>query len=351
MGNDASKVHRDKHIRDVYKLKEKIGQGSYATVRRATRLKDDETVAVKVVKKARLTDEEEKRGLKEEVKLLLQVSHPQIVKLYEVYESKKNVYLIMELLNGGEMFDRIVEEQNFSEAIAAYTIVQILDALIYCHDRGICHRDLKPENLFYHSKAKDSKLVIGDFGLAKNCGDNLMKTCCGTPQYVAPEVLAMKPYDTKVDCWSLGVILYILLCGYAPFAAENHPALYEKIKKAKVVFDPRDWKNISKEARDLVVKLLHRDPKKRYSAKQAKAHPWLKLASKYTKKLGSAYNDRLKRFQARKRLKAGIATALAVCRMVDILNDIIKEADDDDEKDAAESAVPAGGKAEELSIE
>jgi len=170
MGQYKSKIIDDTRIRTVYKLKEEIGRGNYATVRRANKLvrtADDKDVAIKVVKKARL-DEEEKRGLKEEILLLLKVDHPHIVKMYEVYVSKKNVYLVMELLEGGEMFDRIVSEKFFSEKIAAYAIVQILDALIYCHSKGICHRDLKPENLLYSTSSLKSKVVIGDFGLAKD---------------------------------------------------------------------------------------------------------------------------------------------------------------------------------------
>jgi len=254
---------------------------------------------------------------------MLEVDHPHIVKLYEVFESKKNVYLVMELLEGGEMFDRIVKQGNFSEALAAYAVVQILNALIYCHSKGICHRDLKPENLLYCSKEEKSKLVIGDFGLAKKCRDNPMKTCCGTPQYVAPEVLAMQPYTTKVDCWSVGVILYILLCGYPPFYADTHPRLYAKIKEGKFRFDKDDWHGISDGAKDLVKKLLAKDPAKRYSAREAKGHPWLQSAQKYTTPLGKNYLERVRRFNLVRKLRAGVVTTLALCKMARIMRSIM----------------------------
>jgi len=201
MGQNYSKIIRDTRIRTVYKLNEELGRGNYATVRRANKLvpaANEKDVAIKCVKKARL-NEEEGRGLREEISLLLEVDHPHIVKMYEVYISKKNVYLVMELLEGGEMFDRIAKEV-FSEKIAAFAIIQILDALIYCHSKGICHRDLKPENLLYCTNSPNSKVVIGDFGLATDTKGQLMSTCCGTPQYVAPEVLMNKKYDCKVDC-------------------------------------------------------------------------------------------------------------------------------------------------------
>jgi len=334
MGQDNSKIITDTRIRTVYKLKGELGRGNYATVRSANKLnaaENEKDVAVKVVKKARL-DEEEKIGLEEEVRLLLKLDHPHIVKLYEVYISKKNVYLVMELLAGGEMFDRIVAEKHFSEQIAAIAIVQILDALVYCHEFGICHRDLKPENLLYFDNKPKSKVVIGDFGLAKDTKNKLMSTCCGTPQYVAPEVLSNKKYGVGVDCWSLGVILYILLCGYPPFYADTHPRLYQVIQKGKFSFDEEDWSGISNDAKALITRLLTLDPRRRMTAYQAKSHKWLTNAATNDKALGDKYQNRMRRFNAVRRLRAGVTTTLAICKMAHIINIIIQESDLDDEK-------------------
>jgi len=326
MGQNKSRIKTDIHVREVYKLKEEIGRGNYAIVRRA-RLIDKERsgdFAVKVVKRARL-DEEEERGLRDEISLMLTISHPHIVKMYDVYISRKTVYLVMELLEGGEMFDRIVKIRHFSEAIAAFSLSQILDALIYCHAKGIAHRDLKPENLFYASQEAKSKIVIGDFGLAKLAGSNIMKTCCGTPQYVAPEVLVGKPYGLKVDCWSVGVILYILLCGYPPFYAESNPRLYQKIQRGRFSFEEKSWGGISSEAKDLITKLLTKDPKTRLSAAEAKTHPWLKEAAKNDKELGANYQNRIRRFNAVRRLRAAVTTTLAICKMAQIIKILIEE--------------------------
>jgi len=335
MGQDQSKIIKDKRIRTVYKLQDELGRGNYATVRRAHKLQrvaNEKDVAIKVVKKARL-DAEEKKGLEDEIRLLLQVDHPNIVKMYEVFVSKKNVYLVMELLEGGEMFDRIVKLQHFSEKIAAFGVIQILDALIYCHKMGICHRDLKPENLLYSSNEPKSKVVIGDFGLAKDTGGKMMTTCCGTPQYVAPEVLNGKQYGCEVDCWSLGVILYILLCGYPPFYAETHPRLYQVIQAGKYEFDPEDWGSISGEAKHLITRLLEMDPERRITAEQAKNHKWLTKAERNEKALGDKFQNRMRRFNAVRRLRAGVATTLAICKMAHIIRLIIEESDlQDDEK-------------------
>jgi len=337
MGQYESKIIKDTRIRTVYKLNEEIGRGNYATVRRANKLEPaphEKDVAIKVVKKARL-DEEETIGLEEEIRLMLQVDHPHIVKMYEVYISKKNVYLVMELLEGGEMFDRIVQEKHFSEQIAAIAVVQILDALVYCHDKGICHRDLKPENLLYCTKEPKSKVVIGDFGLAKDMQGQLMTTCCGTPQYVAPEVLKGRMYGCEVDCWSLGIILYILLCGYPPFYADTHPRLYQLIQSGRFSFAEQDWGGISDEAKDLITKLLTKNPKKRLTAKDAKKHKWVTKAAGYNKALGDKYQNRLRRFNAVRRLRAGVTTTLAICKMAHMIKVIIDENGlllEDDEK-------------------
>jgi len=327
MGKHQSKIHKDSEIRKVYNLYEVLGKGSYASVRRGRKIKSgpsDRDVAVKVVKTSGL-DFEEKEGLEEEIRILLDMDHPNIVKLHEVFISKrKKVYLVMELLQGGEMFERIIEERHFSEATAAFAMVQILDALIYCHAKEICHRDIKPENLFYSTTDKKSKLVIGDFGLSAQ-GEKLMETCCGTPQYVAPEVLQNKLYTNKVDCWSVGVVLYILLCGYPPFYAESNPLLYSKIIKEPFEFDPEDWEHISDEAKDLVRKLLTKNPERRPSAIEAKKHPWLVKAANFDKALGDKYLERMRRFKAVQRLRAGVTTMVAVMRMARIMNDLISE--------------------------
>ncbi|PIK45486.1 Calcium/calmodulin-dependent protein kinase type 1D [Apostichopus japonicus] len=148
-------------------------------------------------------------------------------------------------VSGGELFDRIVDKGSYTEKDASDLIRQVLEATAYVHDKGIVHRDLKPENLLFYCKDENSKIMISDFGLSKMEGSGDMSTACGTPGYVAPEVLAQKPYGKAVDVWSLGVISYILLCGYPPFYDENDSKLFEQILNADYEFDSPFWDEIS----------------------------------------------------------------------------------------------------------
>uniref|UniRef100_A0A2I3T4J2 calcium/calmodulin-dependent protein kinase n=1 Tax=Pan troglodytes TaxID=9598 RepID=A0A2I3T4J2_PANTR len=177
------------------------------------------------------------------------IKHENIVALEDIYESPNHLYLVMQV-SGGELFDRIVEKGFYTEKDASTLIRQVLDAVYYLHRMGIVHRDLKPENLLYYSQDEESKIMISDFGLSKMEGKgDVMSTACGTPGYVAPEVLAQKPYSKAVDCWSIGVIAYILLCGYPPFYDENDSKLFEQILKAEYEFDSPYWDDISDSGR------------------------------------------------------------------------------------------------------
>lgn len=177
-------------------------------------------------------------------------------------------------VTGGELFDRIVEKGSYTEKDASGLIRQVLAAVDYMHDQGVVHRDLKPENLLYYSPHDDSKIMISDFGLSKMEDSGIMATACGTPGYVAPEVLAQKPYGKAVDVWSIGVISYILLCGYPPFYDENDANLFAQILRGEFEFDSPYWDEISDSAKDFIRHLMCVGVEQRYTCKQALAHPW-----------------------------------------------------------------------------
>ena len=179
-------------------------------------------------------------------------------------------------VTGGELFDRIVEKGSYTEKDASNLIRQILEAVDYMHQQNIVHRDLKPENLLYYSNDENSKIMISDFGLSKiQESGSIMSTACGTPGYVAPEVLSQKPYNTLVDVWSIGVIAYILLCGYPPFYDESDCNLFKQILKGEFEFDSPYWDDISASAKDFIRHLICVDVNQRYSCSQALKHPWI----------------------------------------------------------------------------
>ncbi|XP_054114431.1 calcium/calmodulin-dependent protein kinase type 1D isoform X2 [Callithrix jacchus] len=248
--------------------------GAFSEVVLAEEKATGKLFAVKCIPKKALKGKES--SIENEIAVLRKIKHENIVALEDIYESPNHLYLVMQLVSGGELFDRIVEKGFYTEKDASTLIRQVLDAVYYLHRMGIVHRDLKPENLLYYSQDEESKIMISDFGLSKMEGKgDVMSTACGTPGYVAPEVLAQKPYSKAVDCWSIGVIAYILLCGYPPFYDENDSKLFEQILKAEYEFDSPYWDDISDSAKDFIRNLMEKDPNKRYTCEQAARHPWI----------------------------------------------------------------------------
>ena len=199
-------------------------------------------------------------------------------------DTPRHLYIVLELLTGGELFDRIVQKGRFTEQQAANITKQLGSALKYLHSIRIVHRDLKPENIIYKTKADDALIKITDFGLGRDMGQDpkeptyrkTLNTACGTPGYVAPEILKAHPYDEYVDLWSCGVILYIMLCGYPPFTGgRNQKRLYRRIKRGEYSFASPAWDNISPLAKDCVKKLLTVDPQNRMSAAKLVDHLWM----------------------------------------------------------------------------
>eukprot|EP01120_Amphizonella_sp_Union-15-10_P007057 TRINITY_DN2347_c0_g2_i1.p1 TRINITY_DN2347_c0_g2~~TRINITY_DN2347_c0_g2_i1.p1 ORF type:complete len:293 (+),score=59.80 TRINITY_DN2347_c0_g2_i1:66-944(+) len=265
----------DTEIEKSYLLGKKIGRGRFSTVVEATSKKDNHKYAVKIIEKSMIKDDI--RLLKQQIDLMKRLEHSNIVKLYEIYESEEKVYIVMELVNGGELFDRIVDKGYYSEKNAIIIVKQILSAVDYLHHQGIVHRDLKPENLLCSGQGEDEIVKIVDFSLSKVISEDdqlMISNGHCSPGYVAPEVLMRKTYDKSVDMWGIGIITYILLAGYPPFYAESDTALFEKIMNVEYKFEDGCWDTVSDLAKDFIQHLLVKDPNERLSAPQALKHAW-----------------------------------------------------------------------------
>uniref|UniRef100_A0A667WSN4 Calcium/calmodulin dependent protein kinase I n=1 Tax=Myripristis murdjan TaxID=586833 RepID=A0A667WSN4_9TELE len=286
--------------------------GAFSEVVLAEEKSTQKLVAIKCIPKKALEGKE--NSIENEIAVLHKIKHANIVSLEDIFESKSHLYLVMQLVSGGELFDRIIEKGFYTEKDASKLIQQILDAVKYLHDMGIVHRDLKPENLLYYSMDEDSKIMISDFGLSKIEGTgSVMSTACGTPGYVAPEVLAQKPYSKAVDCWSIGVIAYILLCGYPPFYDENDAKLFEQILKAEYEFDSPYWDDISDSAKDFIIHLMEKDPRLRYTCEQALQHPWIAGDTALEKNIHESVSAQIKKNFAKSKWKQAF-NATAVVR-------------------------------------
>ncbi|XP_058675253.1 calcium/calmodulin-dependent protein kinase type 1G isoform X1 [Ammospiza nelsoni] len=260
------------NIRKTFIFMEALGSGAFSEVFLVKQKSTGQLFALKCIKKSPLNRDS---SLENEIAVLKKIKHENIVTLEDIYESTTHFYLVMQLVSGGELFDRILERGVYTEKDASLVIHQVLTAVKYLHENGIVHRDLKPENLLYLTPEENSKIMITDFGLSKMEQNGIMSTACGTPGYVAPEVLAQKPYSKAVDCWSIGVITYILLCGYPPFYEETESKLFEKIKEGYYEFESPFWDDISESAKDFIRHLLEKNPSARFTCEEALRHPWI----------------------------------------------------------------------------
>ncbi|KAM7250972.1 hypothetical protein ACFE04_022855 [Oxalis oulophora] len=267
-----------------YEMGDEVGRGHFGFTCFAKFKKGEfkgQQVAVKVIPKSKMTTAIAIEDVRREVKILKALTgHKNLVQFYDSYEDHDNVYIVMELCEGGELLDRILSRGGrYSEDDAKEVMVQILNVVAFCHLQGVVHRDLKPENFLFTSKDENSTLKAIDFGLSDFVRpDERLNDIVGSAYYVAPEVLH-RAYSTEADVWSIGVIAYILLCGSRPFWARTESGIFRAVLKAEPSFDEEPWPSLSPEARDFVKRLLNKDPRKRLTAAQALSHSWIKSHS------------------------------------------------------------------------
>lgn len=252
-----------------YKLGKTLGIGSFGKVKIAEHSLTGHKVAIKILNRRKIKNMEMEEKVRREIKILRLFMHPHIIRLYEVIETQTDIYVVMEYVKSGELFDYIVEKGRLHEDEARRFFQQIISGVEYCHRNMVVHRDLKPENLLLDSKCN---VKIADFGLSNIMRDgHFLKTSCGSPNYAAPEVISGKLYaGPEVDVWSCGVILYALLCGTLPFDDENIPNLFKKIKGGIYTLPS----HLSASARDLIPRMLVVDPMKRMTIREIHEHPW-----------------------------------------------------------------------------
>jgi len=293
-------------IDENYDIGEEIGRGAFSTVKRARHRKTGVDYAIKFIEK-KYVDKQDLMLLGREIEIMKKVDHANVLKLQEVYETEDVIALVMELVSGGELFYKIVEKGNYSEKDAAKIVRQMCRGVEYLHGEGIAHRDLKPENLLCSTDTREEykpfRVVIADFGLSKAFdGGDPLTTSCGTPDYVAPEVITAEgTYDKSVDMWSCGVIAYVLLCGFSPFLSSNQTGLFEKIMKAEYDFPDPEWTHISEQAKDFIKKLLVKDRKIRYTASQCLAHPWLNGENGTADLANGAISDKMRNYNEQRK--------------------------------------------------
>ena len=267
---------RNKTFAQSYKCGRILGSGTYSVVRIARHLESQKQYAVKCISKKTLK-EVELHAILEEVKIMQELEHENLVPLIDYFNEDSGLYIVTPLCTGGELFDVLIKRECYTELDARKLMHKLASAISYLHSEGIVHRDLKPENILMKSTAPDSQVMIADFGFAKSTAGGLHDTACGTPGYIAPEIIHGKAYGTEVDCWSLGVILFILLCGYPPFPGENHAEILRRVAVADYNFNSPYWENVTAEAKDLVSKLLQPEPELRLTAQGVMEHPWMKM--------------------------------------------------------------------------
>jgi serine/threonine protein kinase len=264
---------------DYYICPKVIGKGHYGVVRECIHRATNQVLAVKSIDKSKIGRLDH---LQREIYLLANINHPSIMKMVDCYEDAEFVHLITEKYTGGELFDKIIGSTSsrgcMSERKTGNIIKSLLEAVAYLHDNGIVHRDLKPENILFDSDHENSGIKLIDFGLSRRHDKSVeghMSNPVGTAYYMSPELLKGR-YDKSCDVWSVGIVTYILLCGYPPFNGSCDSEIQECTRKNKLQFGGSHWISKSDDAMDFVKCLLRKDPRKRFTAKEALMHPWIR---------------------------------------------------------------------------
>eukprot|EP00535_Pseudo-nitzschia_heimii_P000376 CAMPEP_0197187798 /NCGR_PEP_ID=MMETSP1423-20130617/16585_1 /TAXON_ID=476441 /ORGANISM="Pseudo-nitzschia heimii, Strain UNC1101" /LENGTH=724 /DNA_ID=CAMNT_0042639461 /DNA_START=5 /DNA_END=2179 /DNA_ORIENTATION=+ len=295
---------KDKKFSDLYTMRDQIQRGSAGLVKKCYSESLDREFAVKIIERNWETDEQ----VLQEVSIMNNLDHEHILGVVDFFEEKDLYYIVMELMEGGDVFDRILSLKNYTESDARDLAKILLEVVDEMHQNGIAHRDIKPQNILLKYENCNSSIKVGDFGFAKRVHTPKSLTVrCGTPSYIAPEILKNQPYDQSCDMWSVGVVIYVMLCGNTPFRDKSQDKLFERIKLGEYKLDPR--LDISEEAKRLLRGLMCINPDKRLTAKQALRSEWIKGVSSKVLTRHSLENSRKRMKERRNILMKDIACA------------------------------------------
>lgn len=343
-------------ITSEYSLGLEIGSGTYGKVFISQHIQSSILRAVKIINKNRVTDYE---TFTNELNILKNLDHPNIVNIIETFETDKVCYVVLEHCSGGELFEKLCKLRRFTEKEAAKVMKSLISAVMYCHNHGVCHRDLKPENCLFLNELDDSDIKIIDFGLSSNITEaDVLHDIIGTPYYIAPEMLSGN-YSKVVDCWSLGVILYMLLAGTPPFNGKTNDEILMNVYSGSFTFRPKAFKTVSNSAKDLIARFLTKDPLYRITAQQAYMHPWIQeLEPRLESVISDSILLSLKQFSKSSQLKKAsllyIASKLAndeIGKMRNIFQNADKNGDGEISKNEFMDIVRINSKVNTLDLE
>jgi calcium/calmodulin-dependent protein kinase I len=301
-------------FRKIYQLNAKLKSGSFATVCAGTHRETRKQYAIKCVHRRKLSPNDDV-AIFSEVNILASLDHERICSIIDFFIEDECYFIVMPLMQGGDVFDRIGNMKKFDESIARNMVFEMLKAIAYLHENDLAHCDLKPKNLLLQQKDDDSSVMLADFGFARKVySPNSLTKQCGTPYFVAPEILLRKGYDTKADLWSVGVIMYSIMSGGVPFTGKNHKELFKAIIDGSYDFDSESWEGVSEDAKDLISKLLIKDPRQRFSATDSLRHAWIRADGRMLRRNALvSTSQRMKTFNARLTFKTTILATHDAC--------------------------------------
>lgn len=311
-------LHTDKSFHEVYSMGKMLGSGAFSVVHTCYHKKRGTGYAVKIIDMRALVPED-KRALDNEISIMKEFQHPHIVQLIEVFKEGHMSYLVMELVKGGELFKKIVAKKFYPEFAARDLLRQLVMTVDYLHTNNVIHRDLKPENLLLVSATDDTHVKIADFGFAEHISVmDGVNSACGTPQYVAPEILQGRQCTAISDIWSVGIISFVILGGYPPFYDREKNLLFSKVIAGEFQFHSPFWDDVSDDAKDFICCMLTVDPAKRYTASQLLQHKWFK--DNPPDKSNARVNKEFRIYAVRRRFRAAVFAVIAAKRLTNNRN-------------------------------